>query len=225
MAKKFLKGLVFLAVAISFIFIYWTIRNYIQENAMLKEVIKRLEATSRVAQVLVTNVNFDEQSQKTSTTIKFLEFDSQNKPLEPKYFTFAGNIIQFQSLVVRFDDIKIRQADKLRGKSAYLFMNVFLLDGENTQVFEINRVSEIPLGYRVDKKGSPFEKKIWENFWRYALDPGHAQSMGIKNAQIEAPGTVFVPGTLYTIKIEHDGGLRIDAEPLPEILKGEQIAK
>jgi hypothetical protein len=36
--------------------------------------------------------------------------------------------------------------------------------------------------------------------------------MGIKNAQIEAPGTKFVPGLIYTIKIEHDGGLRIDAD-------------
>lgn len=225
MIRRFLKGLVFFAVAVSFILTYWTIRSYIQENAMLKEVINRLEATSRVAQVLVTNVNFDEQSQKTLTTIKFLEFDSRNKPLEPKYFTFTGNIIQFQSLVVRFDDIKIRQADKLRGKSAYLFTKVFLLDGKDTQAFEINKVSEIPSGYRVDKKGSPFEKKIWENFWRYALNPDHAKSMGIKNAQIEAPGTVFVPGMLYTLRIEHDGGLRIDAELLPEILKGERIVK
>ena len=57
----------------------------------------------------------------------------------------------------------------------------------------------------------------------FALDRAAAKKMGIKNAQIEAPGTVFIPGTLYTIKIEHDGGLRIDAQPLPEILKGETI--
>jgi hypothetical protein len=43
----------------------------------------------------------------------------------------------------------------------------------------------------------------------------------VKNAQIEAPGSIFVPGTIYTIKIEYDGGLRIDAKPIPEILKGE----
>ena len=40
-----------------------------------------------------------------------------------------------------------------------------------------------------------------------------------------APGTKFVPGKLYTIKIEHDGGLRIDVSPLPEILAGEKIPK
>ena len=41
--------------------------------------------------------------------------------------------------------------------------------------------------------------------------------------QIEAPGTMFVPGTLYTLKIEHDGGIRIDATPLSPILRGERI--
>jgi hypothetical protein len=30
---------------------------------------------------------------------------------------------------------------------------------------------------------------------------------------------------LYTIKIENDGGMRIDASPLPQILKGERIPR
>jgi len=47
--------------------------------------------------------------------------------------------------------------------------------------------------------------------------------MGVKNAQIEAPGAMFVPGVLYTIKIEHNGGLRIDASELSPIMRGETI--
>jgi len=202
--------------------IYW-ISLYIRENEILKEIIKRLEADSRVAQVLVTNVHFDENAQKTLTTIKFLEFDSKSEPLEPKYFTFSGNIIQFQALVARFDDIKVRMADRLKGKSAYLFMKAFVLENEDTQVFEITKTQEIPQGYKIDRKTSDFEEKLWQKFWDYALDPKKAYQFGVKNAQIEAPGTMFIPGTLYTIKIEHDGGLRIDAEPLPSILKGEKI--
>lgn len=187
--------------------------------------IARLEADSRAAQILVTGVLFDEKSNKTFTTIKFLEFDSRGKPMEPRYFTFSGNIIQFQALVIRFDDMKVKLADRLRGKSAYLLMNAFMLDKERTQVFEITKVNEVPPGYQVDKEESEFEKKLWREFWRFALDQAAAKKMGIRNAQIEAPGTVFIPGTLYTIKIEHDGGLRIDAQPLPEILKGERIVR
>ena len=182
-----------------------------------------LQADSRIAEVLVTGVNFDEKSKQTFTTIKFLEYTSSGKPLEPKYFTFSGNIIQFQSLVIRFDDIYIRNGDKLRGKSAYLFLKAFMLDGKNTQEFDITPVNEIPAGYKMDDKVDSFEAELWKQFWTYALDSQKANGSGIKNAQIEAPGTLFVPGNIYTIKIEHDGGMRIDVAQLSPILKGETI--
>ncbi len=202
---------------------YKLVGQYIHENAVLRQIITRLEADSRVAEVLVTGVNYNEAEQKTYTTIKFLEYDSRGNPLPPQYFTFSGNIIQFQSLVVRFDDVFVRQADRLKGKSVYLFWKVFMLDGKNTQEYPITRINEIPKGYKLDAGDDTVEIKFWARFWEYALDPKTAKSAGIKNAQIEAPGTMFVPGILYTIKIEHDGGLRIDAAPLANILRGEKI--
>ncbi|MDP3041694.1 MAG: hypothetical protein Q8N62_03040 [Candidatus Omnitrophota bacterium] len=66
-------------------------------------------------------------------------------------------------------------------------------------------------------------KKLWKRFWEHVLNPEKAGKVGIKNAQIEAPGTKFIPGMIYTIKIEHDGGLRIDAKPVTSILKNEKI--
>lgn len=203
--------------------IYNIAAQYLYENAILKQIITRLEADSRVAEVLVTGVNYNEVDQKTYTTIKFLEYASDGKPLQPQYFTFSGNIIQFQSLVVRFDDQYIRQADRLKGKSAYLFWKAFVLDGEETQEHPITQVNEVPRGYRLANQENPVETEFWGHFWEYALDPQEAGLAGIKNAQIEAPGTMFVPGNLYTIKIEHDGGLRIDASPLSMILRGENI--
>lgn len=220
--KRILATLLIIAV------IFFVIRFYIKlthENKIFKEIISRLEADSRIAEVLVTGVNYDEQAGKIYTTIKFLEYDAKGKPLTPRYFTFPGNIIQFQSLVIRFDNIHIRRGDRLRGKSAYLFWKVFMLNGHNTQEYEITKAYEIPEGYKLENRKDAFEKKLWERFWKYALYPREADIMGIKNAQIEAPGTMFIPGMLYTIKIEHDGGMRIDASPLPDILKGEHIPK
>ena len=147
----------------------------------------------------------------------------KQNPLKPRYFTFSGNIIQFQSLVIRFEDIHIRSADRLRGKSAYLFWKVFMLDGKNTEEYDIVKVYEIPFGYKLEGQKDTFEKELWVKFWEYALDPERAKKMGIKNAQIEAPGTVFIPGMIYTIKIEHDGGMRIDTQKLPSIVRGENI--
>ncbi|MBI5873165.1 MAG: hypothetical protein HZB36_03360 [Candidatus Omnitrophica bacterium] len=222
--KKLIKSFVIVLLIIGCgVFIQQRILRYINENRVLREVITRLEADSRIAEVLVTGVNFNEATGKKITTIKFLEYDTQGIPLEPKYFSFPGNIIQFQSLVIRFDDFYVKKNDPLKGKSAYLFWKVFLLDGANTKEFEITKVSQIPLGYRIENIGNIFEEKLWHKFWEYALNPEVAKKIGIKNAQIEAPGTMFLPGTLYTIKIEHDGGMRIDARSLPAILRGEKV--
>ena len=204
-------------------FVFNFVYRYFHENEILKQMVARLQADSRIAEVLVTGVNLDEKTNKTYTTIKFLENDSQGKPLDPKYFTFAGNVIQFQSLVVRFDDVYVQRGDPLRGKSAYLFRKVFMLDGPRTVEYDLTEAYAIPAGYKLKGVTDSFEEKLWYQFWKYALDPARAKEMGIKNAQIEAPGTMFVPGILYTIKIEHDGGMRIDSVPLPPILKGERI--
>ena len=221
--KKIIYLLIAVAVIYAAIFLYQHTLRYIKENRVLKEVISRLQADSRIAEVLVTDIRLDEKTGKNLTTIKFLEYDTKGNPLKPGYFTFAGNIIQFQSLVIRFEDLYIRNKDLLRGRSAYLFWKVFMLDGANTKEFEITKVNHIPQGYKIEGSMSPFEENLWKKFWEYALNPEEAEKMGIKNAQIEAPGTTFIPGTLYTIKIEHDGGMRIDTQPLPAILRGERI--
>jgi len=216
-------GIRFYFVSLLLVIVALVVLKAYKENQVLRKIVERLSADSRVAQVLVTKVQSDPETKKTSTTIKFLEFDSRMNPLPARYFTFSGNIIQFQSLVIRFDDYFIKQAHPLKGKSAYLFMKAFCLTDAGAEIFEINKINEVPSGYRVQEPGNIFEGLLWRRFWSFALEPKEAGKMGIKNAQIEAPGSKFVPGMLYTLKIEHDGGLRIDAEPLPKILEGEAI--
>lgn len=188
-----------------------------------KKILTNLKAETRIAEVLVTESKLDEITGKFITTIKFLEYGVEGRPMVPRYFTFNGNVIQFQSLVVRFDDRYIEQGHRMKGKSIYLFMKAFVLDGKNTQSFEITKATGVPEGYRAEGVSSKMQKEIWERFWRYSLDPAARDKIGIKNAQIEAPGSVFVPGTIYTVKIEHDGGMRIDTSPIPDILRGETI--
>ena len=213
---------IFILLAIVFFVGFYLVR-FFEKEQLLRKIIERLSAESRVAEVLVTDVKRDTKTKKTYTTIKFLEYDTKFKPLEPKYFTFSGNIIQFQSMVIRFDDFYVKKGHPLKGKSAYLFMKVFVLMDKGAETFDITKINEIPAGYEVEGIRNSFERRLWQRFWEYALDPKQAKRVGIKNAQIEAPGTKFIPGILYTIKIEHDGGLRIDTQPLPSILKGEKV--
>lgn len=216
--KKALRNLVILAV-LFFLFVgYFKFREFL----LFRSIIHNLKAESRIAEVLVTDSSLDEYTRKYTTTIKFLEYNVKGKPLKPKYFTFKGNLIQFQTLVVRFGDKYIEEGHRMKGKSIYFFLKAFVLDGKNTQEFVITPVDEVPDGYRVGDPPSVFEKEIWKRFWKYALDPKERKRIGIKNAQIEAPGSVFVPGTIYTLIIEHDGGIRIDTRPIPEIMRGEK---
>ena len=217
--QKALRNLVILVV-LFFLFILGY--KFVFEFMTLRNIIHNLKAESRIAEVLVTESSLDEYTRKYTTTIKFLEYDVRGKPLKAKYFTFKGNQIQFQTLVVRFDDKYVEQGSRMKGKSIYLFLKAFVLDGKNTQEMIITPTSEIPQGYRTSDTPNYFEKEVWGRFWKYALDPMERSRLGIKNAQIEAPGSVFVPGTIYTLIIEHHGGIRIDTRPIPEILKDEK---
>jgi len=201
------------------IWLFWRVN---QEH-VYQQMVGRLQAESRAAQVLVTEVNYDEKIHRNMTTIKFVEQDSAGHDLPPKYFTFSGNLIQFQSLVVRFQDKFVAAGDRFKGKSVYLFWKVFMLDGPRTQEFPITQVDQIPGGYKIPGRASGFENRFWREFWRFAFDQKKAANAGIKSVQIEAPGVVFVPGYLYTVHIEHNGGLRIDARPVESILRGEKV--
>jgi len=202
---------------------YKIYKQKVEEAKILRQIVARLNADSRIAEVMVTDVQFNPTTEEQMTTVKFLEYNSEGLPMWPKYFTFAGNIIQFQSLVVRFDDKLVMAGDELRGKSAYLFWKAFVLDGKNTQEYVITPADEVPEGYKIDGPRNRFEEDLWKKFWDYALHSDKAVSKGIKNAQIEAPGTKFVPGILYTLKIEHDGGIRIDTKEIPNIMRGEKV--
>ncbi len=218
--KKVLRRVIVLTI-LFFLFVGGF--KFFQEYMIFRKIIQNLKAESRIAEVLVTDSSVDEYTRQYTTTIKFLEYGVKGQPLKPKYFTFKGNQIQFQTLVVRFDDKYIEEGHRLKGKSIYLFMKAFVLDGKNTQEFVITPRDIVPDGYRIDDAPNRFEKEIWRRFWKYALDPNERDRVGIKNAQLEAPGAVFVPGTIYTLMIEHHGGIRIDTRPIPQILKDENL--
>ena len=42
-----------------------------------------------------------------------------------------------------------------------------MLDGANTQEYEITNVNQIPEGYKIDNIIHPFEEKLWRRFWEY----------------------------------------------------------
>ena len=224
-------GVLVLAVAAcAAMYAAYTVQHAFREKeleiARLAEVVKRLEAETRRAQVIVTKQGMNPDTGRLETTIKFMETGPGGDPLPPRYFTMEGDVIYFDALVIRFARDYVERGDALRGKSICLFRRVF---GENQAPedgFPVDRAAGadgIPDVYRVNPEPTAFERELWQSFWRYAEDPAAAREKGIRVIQGEAVYTRFIPGNLYTLTLDHGGGICIKVEPIPAILRDELI--
>jgi hypothetical protein len=196
-----------------------------QEVEVLKQIVSRLTAEERVAEVAVQDITEDAEGRMQKIRLKIVEIASGNQTLQPVYCDFSLNdVVHFEALVIRLNDELIMDGE---GKSIHLFRRAFALDddGKTYESCVINRPREIPGGYKLDSndpKVLEVERLYWSKFWDYALDEKQRKRAGVKTAQIEAPATRFVKDKYYRIYLEHDGGLRIEAKPVPEVLKGER---
>jgi hypothetical protein len=192
------------------------------EKEILRQIVSRLTAEQRVAEVVVEDLVPGPDGRPTQLTLKILELDPSGKPLEPRRCTFTKNdVIHFEALVVRLDDRLVMEGE---GHSVHLFRRAFALSPQDNtyEACDINRPDEVPGGYALkstDRAVSETEARFWRTFWELALDEERRQQAGVKNAQIEAPATRFVPEMVYRLVLEADGGLTIQASPVPAILK------
>jgi hypothetical protein len=195
-----------------------------QEVEVLKQIVSRLTAEERVAEVAVQEIVEGAEGKMEKIRLKIVEIVSGNQPQKPIYCEFSVNdVVHFEALVIRLNDELIMEG---KGKSIHIFRRAFALDddGNTYESCVINKPKEIPGGYKLDgtdPKALEVERLYWNKFWEYALDEKKRKSAGVKTAQIEAPATRFVRDKYYRIYLEHDGGLRIEAKPVPEVLKGD----
>ena len=198
------------------------------EIRRLARVVERLEAETRRAQVIVTKQGVNPATGRLETTLKFMETGPGGDPLPPRYFTVEGDVVYFDALVIRFEREYVERGDALRGKSICLFRRVFGEHQAPEEGFPVDRAAgagEVPDVYRVNPDPTPFERELWKEFWRYAADPAAARAKGVRVIQGEAVYTRFIPGNLYTLTLDHGGGLSIKVEPIPAILRDELIRK
>ncbi len=171
------------------------------ELRRLREVIDRLQAEHRIAEAYVLR-----QDAKT-TTFRFREVRPDGSPVHERDFTIDGDVVYFDALVIKFDHAFVQQGDALRGKSLYLFERVFGEHQEPSQGFRLDE--GVPVVYRVNDPPSEFERELWSDFWRVALDRKLAREKGIRVAQGEAVRTKLKTGLVYRLTIEAAGGINI----------------
>jgi hypothetical protein len=163
---------------------------------------------------IVSVVDQKEIDGELLTTVRWVEVDDQNRPIdEPRTFTLKGDIVKVDSWVVKFDDKYIEQEDLIRGTSIVLFKGIYGEFPTREEVNVLDAPGSLPSAYRGGEV-SDFEKQIWQDFWEIANNPERAEELGIRAAHGEVVYNKVRPGMKYKIELRASGGLTM--KPLGE---------
>lgn len=188
------------------------------EKKELEDIVSRLTAERRVAEMLVTSqtmVHDVPQSQ-----VLFVEYDHGGQALPAKNFTVLGKMVHVDAMVIKFDHDFVKKDDPLKGKSIALFTKIYGDNQSPADAPSIDPPGEVPAVYReADNKVSDFERGLWKDFWRLAEDGEYRKEKGVRVAQGEGPWGPLVRDRLYTLTIESDGGLNLTSEPVKGIYR------
>src|SRR4051812_9435004 len=106
-----LFGLTFLLLATALGVVYYQhststerkIMKLEDEKRQLEQVVQRITTEKRVADILVSHQEKDAASGQLQTTLLFVEYDKNDKPLPAKSFTVAGDTAHIDAMVIKFD--------------------------------------------------------------------------------------------------------------------------
>jgi hypothetical protein len=203
--------LVLAVIAAAFLWSYLSQEaRHRRELRLLQEIVTRLKAERRVAQVVARERAADDQGQ-TWTSVDFIEWDRAGRRLPPVMARLPGSEVYFEALIVKFKDEYVEQGDALRGATLLLFRRIFGSAQAPEAGVPVDSLAEdgIPRIYRVDETPSKFEIDLWKRFWYYAAHPDEADKLGVRVMQCEAVGGRLQPGAVYELSVEARGGLNL----------------
>ena len=185
----------------------------------LENIATRLQAERRVADILVTEQERDEEG-TLHTTLLFVEYGRSGEPLAPKRFEVVGDRVHVETQLIKFERHFVREGDPLRGKSLVLFSSIYGSATPPEKGLPVDEPGRAPKVYRgADPRQSEYEQELWRDFWKLMSDTPYANSKGVRVAQGETVWGIFEPDKLYTITLESAGGLSLTNEPLKPIFR------
>jgi hypothetical protein len=186
------------------------------QKKQLEDMIGRLSAEKRVADIVVTDQKASEGV--LNTELLFVEYTHTGSALPARSFTIKGKWVHIDAMVIKFDRELVKQNDPLRGHSIALFTRMYGDHQSPADAFMIDEPGKIPAIYQSpDSSANSFEQTLWNDFWKLAADENYRKSRGVRVAQGEGVWGPFDPGRLYTITLQADGGLNLTSEPLKGI--------
>ena len=184
-----------------------------QEKRELEQVVVRLNAESRVADVIVTEQKAD--SDGTATTLLFVEYDRTGTAMPPREFKVRGREIHVDAQVIEFEQDFVMKGDPLRGHAIALFTRMYGNEQSPQTAPTIDPPGGVPTYYADPAKpATAFEAKLWQRFWDLEKDPALQKESGVKVAVGKGVWGPFEPGKLYTITLGADGNLSRRVEPI-----------
>jgi len=182
-----------------------TILKLEQENQRLETYLKILKRIDRRARVEVLRQAKDQQG-ALQTTIRFTEVDDAGKPINTsREFTLPGQEVYFDTLVIKFDDHFVEQADPIKGGALMVFRRIFSSTMRAQDGFAIDKDGQVPEVYAERQAASDFEKDLWRRFWDLANDEKLAKERGVRAIHGDAPYMLLEPDRVYEICLRSTG--------------------
>jgi hypothetical protein len=185
-----------------------------EEIQRLDTSLRLLKVTQRVARLSVIDQGPDNDTGEIYSLVEFVELDDNGTAIgEPKKFRIKGDVVYIDTWLVKFEDRYIEEADLERSTSLVLFRRLFGQFQEPNEGYSLDEVGVRPQVYSTGGEMTPFEKKIWDDFWSISNDQRRASELGIRAAHGDAPSQKIKKGMVYKILLRASDGLSIIPDP------------
>lgn len=201
-----------------------------QQRQELRDYIRRLSASRRVAQIDVIDQRFDQRGVAVSA-ILWHEIGPDGVLGDPQTIEVVGELMYVEAAVIKFDHDAVGKGDPEKGGSVAVFRRIFgdrqiaalapnlnqasrpagSGEHENPAAPGFASPASKEVGHPNSKEaGRPsFEVRLWDLFWQLMGDPKLAERYGVRVAQCEAPAVRIKPGQIWEVALDAAGGLNL----------------
>ena len=189
-----------------------TIHELLTENKHLKQAITNLTSEEQIGYAKV--IAQETTNEQLLTTIKFVETarDDKLKTILEKEYTIAGDIIHFDTLIVKFGN-KIVMDGKTR--ALYLWRRVYGEKMAPEEGFIIEQPGTEPQRYSDLLKALPIKQRqmFWSNIWDLANDPDKLKEHDIEAIYGNVVYSRLRKGLIYVFKVSPTGQVYPEVVP------------
>ena len=177
-----------------------------QQRQELRDYIRRVNASRRVAQIDVVDQRPDQRGRPVSAIV-WHEIGSDGLLSEPQTVEVVGELMYVEAAIIKFDHDHVGKGDPEKGGSVAVFRRIFGDRQVAALVPNLNRAPH-PVASGNPSDG-PLEARLWGLFWQLMSDPKLAQQYGVRVAQCEAPAVKLKPGQIWEVTLDAVGGLNL----------------